>query len=167
MRIAAGEARLVIGCDMIVAASDEAIAKMQAGSTRAVINGDVAPTGGFTKDPDLQVPAQEMADAIREACGQSAADFVDATDLATALLGDSIATNLVHGGLRVAEGPHPARRGGDRAGDRAERRRGRNRTRRRSNGAAARPSTCRRRARRHAAGSAARKPAPVASRSTR
>src|SRR6202521_661487 len=45
VRIAAGEARLVLGCDMIVAASDEAIAKMQSGFTRAVINGDVATTG--------------------------------------------------------------------------------------------------------------------------
>jgi indolepyruvate ferredoxin oxidoreductase len=94
VRIAAGDARLVIGCDMIVAASDEAIAKMQTGFTRAVINGDVAPTGGFTKDPDLQVPTNDMADAIRQACGPGAVDFVEATDLATALLGDSIATNL-------------------------------------------------------------------------
>src|SRR6185503_14271968 len=94
VRIAAGDARLVLGCDMIVAASDEAIAKMQAGTTRAVINADVAPTGGFTKDPDLQVPTSEMADTIREAVGPSAADFVDASVLATALMGDSIATNL-------------------------------------------------------------------------
>lgn len=94
VRIAAGDARLVLGCDMIVAASDEAIAKMQAGHTRAVINADVATTGGFTKDPDLQVPTREMADAIEAACGPGAADFIDATALATALMGDSIATNL-------------------------------------------------------------------------
>ncbi|HEX4780481.1 MAG TPA: indolepyruvate ferredoxin oxidoreductase family protein [Usitatibacter sp.] len=94
VRIAAGEAKVVLGCDMIVAASDEAIAKMQVGTTRAVINGDVATTGGFTKDPDLQVPSLDMAASIREACGPGAADFVDATQLATALMGDSIATNL-------------------------------------------------------------------------
>jgi indolepyruvate ferredoxin oxidoreductase len=94
VRIAAGDARLVLGCDLIVAASDEAIAKMQSGFTRAVINGDVAPTGGFTRDPDLQLPTVDMAEAIREACGAGAADFVDATALATSLLGDSIATNL-------------------------------------------------------------------------
>src|SRR6185436_666329 len=82
VRIAAGESRLVLGCDMIVAASDEAIAKMQAGTTRAVINGDVAPTGGFTKDPDMQMPTDEMAETIREAVGPNAADFIDATQLA-------------------------------------------------------------------------------------
>jgi indolepyruvate ferredoxin oxidoreductase len=107
VRIAAGDARLVIGCDMIVAASDEAIAKMQAGSTRAVINADVAPTGGFTKNPDLQIPTNEMADTIREAVGPEAADFVDAGALATALMGDSIATNLFMVGYAWQKGLIP------------------------------------------------------------
>ncbi|HEY2628872.1 MAG TPA: indolepyruvate ferredoxin oxidoreductase family protein, partial [Usitatibacter sp.] len=106
VRIAAGEAKAVIGCDMIVAASDEAIAKMQSGSTRAVINSDVAPTGGFTKDPDLQLPEGDMAASIREACGGSA-DFIDASELATALMGDSIATNLFMVGYAWQKGLIP------------------------------------------------------------
>jgi indolepyruvate ferredoxin oxidoreductase len=106
VRIAAGEAKVVLGCDMIVAATDEAIAKMQAGVTHAVINADVAPTGGFTKDPDLQVPSQDMAATIREACGD-AADFIDAGVLATALLGDSIATNLFMMGYAWQKGLIP------------------------------------------------------------
>jgi len=106
VRIAAGDASLVIGCDMIVAASDEAIAKMQAGATRAVINANVATTGGFTSDPDLHVPAIEMAESIRQSCG-GAADFVDATDLATALMGDSIATNLFMVGYAWQKGYIP------------------------------------------------------------
>ncbi len=107
VRIAAGDARVVLGCDMIVAASDEAIAKMQSGFTRAVINADVATTGGFTKDPDLQVPTGDMADTIREACGPGAADFVDATELATGLIGDSIATNLFMVGYAWQKGLIP------------------------------------------------------------
>ncbi len=106
VRIAAGEARVVLGCDMIVAASDEAIAKMQAG-TRAVINVDMAPTGDFTRNADLRVPGQDMADAIRDACGADAVDFVDATQLATALLGDSIATNLFMVGFAWQKGLVP------------------------------------------------------------
>ncbi|MEO7744342.1 MAG: indolepyruvate ferredoxin oxidoreductase family protein [Usitatibacter sp.] len=107
VRIAAGDARLVIGCDMIVAASDEAIAKMQAGTTRAVINSDVAPTGDFVRAPDLKVPNAVMADAIREACGPDAADFIDAGALATALMGDSIATNLFMVGYAFQKGLIP------------------------------------------------------------
>ncbi len=107
VRIAAGEARAVLGCVMIVAASDEALAKMRAGHTRAVVNADVAPTGGFTKDPDLQVPTRGMADAIAEAVGPGAAEFVDATALATALMGDSIATNLFMVGYGWQQGLIP------------------------------------------------------------
>jgi indolepyruvate ferredoxin oxidoreductase len=107
VRIAAGEARAVLGCDMIVAASDEAIAKMQTGTTHAVINGGVAPTGAFTRDPDLTMPIREMADTIREACGPDSVDFVEATELATALMGDSIATNLFMMGYAWQKGLIP------------------------------------------------------------
>jgi indolepyruvate ferredoxin oxidoreductase len=107
VRIAAGEARVVLGCDMVVAASDEAIAKMQSGVTRAIINHDIAPTGGFTRDPDLRLPEHDMADAIRDACGADAVDFVDATELATALMGDSIATNLFMVGYAWQKGLVP------------------------------------------------------------
>jgi indolepyruvate ferredoxin oxidoreductase len=110
VRIAAGEANAVIGCDMIVAASDEAIAKMQAGHTRAVVNLDVAPTGAFTRDPDLEVPRRGMAEEIAEACGPGSADFVEAGDLATALMGDSIATNLFMVGYAWQKGLVPVGR---------------------------------------------------------
>jgi indolepyruvate ferredoxin oxidoreductase len=110
VRIAAGEANAVIGCDMVVAASDEAIAKMRAGSTRAIVNLNVAPTGDFTRTPDLQVPHDGMAEALREACGPGGADFVDAGDLATALLGDSIATNLFMVGFAWQKGLVPVGR---------------------------------------------------------
>jgi len=107
VRIAAGEARVVLGCDMIVAASDEAIAKMQAGFTHAVVNADVTPTGGFIRTPDLQVPSAEMAAQIAEACGEGRAEFVDASRLATGLLGDSIATNLFMVGYAWQKGLLP------------------------------------------------------------
>ena len=107
VRIAAGEANLVLGCDLIVTASDEAIAKMQNGFTRAVVNADVAPTGGFASDPDLEIPRREMAEAVRDATGDAAADFVDATEIATALLGDSLATNLFMVGYAWQKGLIP------------------------------------------------------------
>jgi indolepyruvate ferredoxin oxidoreductase len=126
VRIAAGEARVVLGCDMIVAASDEAIAKMQAGSTRAVINADIAPTGEFTQDPNLRLPEKDLATRSARRAAPNAADFLDATQLATALLGDSIATNLFIVGLRVGmKGLIPVSGAAIRAGDRAERAAGR------------------------------------------
>src|SRR3546814_17084270 len=51
-------------------------------------------TGEFTRNPDLAFPGGEMERLIAEAAGPGRADFLDATRIATALLGDSIATNL-------------------------------------------------------------------------
>ena len=92
---------------MIVAASDEAIAKMQGGLTKAVINGDVSPTGEFTQNPNMQIPKAEMEGAIRDSVGFDSAEFVDASGLATALLGDSIATNLFMVGYAWQKGLIP------------------------------------------------------------
>ena len=93
VRIAAGGARLVLGCDLVVAASFDGLAKMERGATSAVINSHETTTGEFTRKPDLQFPAREMVDAVVKAVGKDAAQFVDATRLETALIGDSIATN--------------------------------------------------------------------------
>jgi indolepyruvate ferredoxin oxidoreductase len=92
-RIAAGDANAVIACDMVVAASPEAQSKMQPGRTRLVVNSAEVPTADFTRNPDWVFAADAMRDELEAAVGAAGADFVDATRLATALLGDAIATN--------------------------------------------------------------------------
>ena len=94
VRISAGSARLVLGCDLVVASGYEALSKMAPGRTHAVINDHQVMTGDFTRNPDLAFPGGEMQRLIAEAAGPGQADFLDATRIATALLGDSIATNL-------------------------------------------------------------------------
>jgi indolepyruvate ferredoxin oxidoreductase len=106
-RVAAGEANAVIGCDLVVAASDESLAKMQHGLTRVVINRDQTNTSEFVRgfaaqarsgdvlaNPDPQFPAAAMEAQIVDAVGAGNAEFLDARRIATDLLGDSIATNL-------------------------------------------------------------------------
>ena len=94
VRIAAGEADAVVGGDVVATASSEALAKMQGGSTRAVVNCAETPTAEFTRDPNWQFPLHRMQQVIVDAVGTGAAEFVDATKLATTLMGDAIATNL-------------------------------------------------------------------------
>jgi indolepyruvate ferredoxin oxidoreductase len=94
VRIAAGEADLVLGCDMVVVNDYWALSKIRAGRTRAVLNTYEAMPGTFTRNPDLEFPAQQIVEAVRMALGDGTPDLVAATELATALLGDSIATNL-------------------------------------------------------------------------
>jgi indolepyruvate ferredoxin oxidoreductase len=107
VRIAAGEAAAVLGCDMIVSASDEAIAKMNNQYTRAVINADVAPSAAFVKDGGFTAPAGEMRDTIIDAVGEGQADFVDASALALALMGDAIYTNPFVMGYAFQKGMIP------------------------------------------------------------
>ncbi len=93
VRIATGEADTVLGCDIVVSVSDEALAKMQAGSTHAIVNTGQAITGDFVRNPDHPFPLAAMEGQLREAVGGGAADFIDATRLAALLMGHSIATN--------------------------------------------------------------------------
>ncbi|MCW5745592.1 MAG: indolepyruvate ferredoxin oxidoreductase family protein [Alphaproteobacteria bacterium] len=94
VRIAAGGANLVLGCDMVVAASPAALSRIEQGVTKAVINAYVQPTATFVLNNDIDFEAHSMMRSIREAASAEATSFVDATGLATAILGDSIATNL-------------------------------------------------------------------------
>ncbi len=110
VRIAAGEANVLLGCDMVVAAGPDAISRVRAGLTRAVINTHEITTGTFTRNPDLHFPAAEMRATIIEAVGPDAVAFLDGTTLATALMGDSIATNLFMLGYAWQKGMIPVSR---------------------------------------------------------
>jgi indolepyruvate ferredoxin oxidoreductase len=94
VRIAAGGARLLLGCDILVAASADGLARIERGTTHAVINAAETITGGFIQDPDLQFPTEATHQALIDATGEEAIRFVDASRLAVALLGDSIGANL-------------------------------------------------------------------------
>src|SRR5262249_28316911 len=48
----------------------------------------------FTRNADFSLPAERLKRAIADAAGHDHAHFIDATRLATALLGNSIATNI-------------------------------------------------------------------------
>jgi indolepyruvate ferredoxin oxidoreductase len=92
-RVSTGAADLVIGCDLIVTASRDSLSRMGEDRTRAVVNDTTSPTAAFIKNPSWGVPGSAHLD-IRAACGNDRVDFVDAGNVATALLGDAIATNL-------------------------------------------------------------------------
>ena len=92
-RIAMGEARLVIGCDAIVTASDECVSRMQAGRTRVVLNSAHTPTAAFIKNPNWHFPGADAEADVRTGAGDAGVDAIDANHFAVALLGDAIYTN--------------------------------------------------------------------------
>jgi indolepyruvate ferredoxin oxidoreductase len=93
VRIAAGSADLLLACDMVVASSPAALARLS-GSTRAVVNSHLQPTAAFVLNPDIDLDAGGTLQAIRAAAGDAHTDLIDASGLAARLMGDSIAANL-------------------------------------------------------------------------
>lgn len=106
-RIAEGEASLLLGCDLVVSANSETLIKVRQGVTHALVNleesitsafvrtyAGQAETGDLKRHPEPDFCTEQLTDQIREAVGSSNAHFIDGSDLATALMGDSIATNM-------------------------------------------------------------------------
>jgi len=106
-RVGTGSADLVIGCDLIVTASRDALSRMGENRTHAMINSTGSSTAAFVKNPDWQFPDASSRGEIVRACGENMADFVDAGQIATALMGDSIATNMFMLGYAFQKGHVP------------------------------------------------------------
>ncbi|MDR5767683.1 MULTISPECIES: indolepyruvate ferredoxin oxidoreductase family protein [unclassified Caballeronia] len=91
-RIATGEARLVIGCDAIVSASNDVLSRTRHGITHAAINSGATPTAEFVTNAQWTFPAAQTEQALSESIG-AGCEFVDANALALKLLGDTIYSN--------------------------------------------------------------------------
>jgi indolepyruvate ferredoxin oxidoreductase len=104
VRVGTGAADLVLGCDLVVASGTEALSKMNDKTTKVVVNATVSPTAEFVKNPDWQLPGTDLQGDIVEAAGAKNVDFIPAGKLATALLGDAIATNMFMLGYAFQKG---------------------------------------------------------------
>ena len=93
-RVPAGQADLLLGCDLAVSASFEALAKVDAKRTKAVVNSAEQSTAAFVLDSDLDFHTEAMQQTIRDETGAASCHFIDATATAAELLGDAIAANL-------------------------------------------------------------------------
>src|SRR5215510_673445 len=106
IRVAAGSADLVLGGDVVVAGSKKVLGAVKPGAT-AVINLAEFLPGDFTRNADFSLPTERLKRAIAAAAGRDHACFIDATRLASALLGNSIATNMFLLGYAYQRGALP------------------------------------------------------------
>lgn len=105
VRVPIGGAQLLLGCDMVVAASPFARSRLGS-ATAAVLNSQIAPTAAFVTNGDADLEAQALQRTLGEAVGKTV-DFIDATRLATRLTGDAIASNLLMLGYAFQRGLVP------------------------------------------------------------
>jgi indolepyruvate ferredoxin oxidoreductase len=106
VRIAPGGACLLLGCDLVVAGGKEALIALAPGRGHAMVNAHEMMTGDFTRQADFSLPAEALKRAIVTVAGERAT-IVEGTRLATALLGDAIATNLFMVGVAYQKGLLP------------------------------------------------------------
>ncbi|QJE73749.1 indolepyruvate ferredoxin oxidoreductase family protein [Aerophototrophica crusticola] len=107
-RIVAGGADLLLAADMVVAANADSLSKLTAGRTSAVLNTTETITAAFLTNPDARISTPSLARTIANALGGTDnLSTLDASKIATALCGDSIATNLFLLGFAYQKGLIP------------------------------------------------------------
>jgi indolepyruvate ferredoxin oxidoreductase len=107
IRVAAGGADLVLGGDSVVAGTKKVLGAIKSGHTRVVINTAEFLPGDFTRNADYSLPTERLKRAIGTAAGPGQSHFVDASRLATALLGNSIGSNMFMLGFAYQHGALP------------------------------------------------------------
>ena len=105
-KIASGGARLLLGCDLMVAGGKSALSTIDPERGHIVANDNPSITGEFTRNADLKMPADDLRSAIKKTA-DGRAIFVEANRLATKLLGDAIGTNLFMVGYAFQKGLLP------------------------------------------------------------
>ena len=103
-RVGTAAADLVVGADLVVTAGKDVLSRIGEGRTRVLVNSTLAPTAAFVKDPNWQLPADALEHALADAVGKDALTLVAANRLATALMGDAIATNMFLLGYAFQQG---------------------------------------------------------------
>jgi indolepyruvate ferredoxin oxidoreductase len=93
IRVAAGDADLILGCDLVVSGAKTVLAAMRGAETGVIVNAAEIFPGDFTRKPDFALPTERLKRSIEAASG-GAARFVDATAAAVAALGNAIGANM-------------------------------------------------------------------------
>jgi indolepyruvate ferredoxin oxidoreductase len=93
IRVAARGADLVLGGDMMVVGNKKVLAAVRPGTTMVTNLAEVLP-GEFTRNPEFSLPTERIKRTICALAGAAHSHFVDASQLSTALLGQSLGANM-------------------------------------------------------------------------
>lgn len=106
VRIGEGQADLVLGTDLVVASSAEALRKISTGRSAIVLNTYETPTADVVTDRDAKLPSAQMIDTLMARAGDRGFSF-DATRIAEGLFGNSVAANTLMVGYAWQQGLLP------------------------------------------------------------
>ena len=94
IRAGVAGADLVLGCDLVVTASNKVLETIKPDHTAVVYSDYEMTTADFTRNANLKVPGAALRHAIEERAGKAPVHHFDAHTAAVKLFGDSIAANM-------------------------------------------------------------------------
>ncbi|MFZ1104661.1 MAG: indolepyruvate ferredoxin oxidoreductase family protein [Hyphomicrobiaceae bacterium] len=94
IRAGVAGADLVLGCDLVVTASNPVLATIKPDHTAVVYSDYEMHTAQFTRNANIRVPGPALRHAIAERAGNGPVHHFDAQTAAVKLFGDSIAANI-------------------------------------------------------------------------
>ena len=107
LRIAPGEADLMLATDMVASSAPEAVATLSRARSGAVINLDVTPTAAIVTRRDTSVPALQMLNRLKRELTPERTGCLRASHLAQALFGDALCANTLMLGYAWQKGLVP------------------------------------------------------------
>ena len=107
VRIDAQQADAVLACDVVVAASADALQTVRRGRTRVLANTHEIPVAESLSNPDASLKVDALLEKIEYAAGEERVEAMDAQALAEEFLGDSIVSNIIAMGYAWQRGLVP------------------------------------------------------------
>jgi indolepyruvate ferredoxin oxidoreductase len=105
-RLGAGQADLLVACDLVVASSPEVLAVTRT-DTRVMANDEIAPTGDFQSNNAIDLSKPRFLNAIAKTVEAANIATIPAHALSTRLVGDAIFTNIMMVGFAAQQGCLP------------------------------------------------------------
>ncbi len=109
IRVATGECDTLIGGDLVVSAGSKTLGLMKTGRAGGVVNSHEIITGDFTRNTEFKLPTEQLELSLQARLGERLCMF-DASDLAKAVMGDSIYSNMMMLGAAWQRGLVPLTR---------------------------------------------------------
>ncbi len=110
VRVSSGEADALIGGDLLVTAGVKTLSLLKRGKSRVVCNEKETITGDFTRNTDFSLPTDGMKLALTARVGTDNVDYLNANEIATRYLGDSIFSNVILLGAAYQSGLLPLKK---------------------------------------------------------
>ena len=107
MRIPAGQVDVLLGADLVVAAGKEPLAMLAADRSAVIVNTHEEMPSSFIRERDFLFPGKSLLQQLRAVSRADGLATLDATRLASALLGDSIGANVLMLGFAFQRGLLP------------------------------------------------------------